>query len=248
MCFSRTIVCPDAPRPASKIADLTCAEANSGVTSTGRGLAAPVIVSGRRPVPLSSICAPVCASGCVTRAIGRRDRDASPVNSADMPAPAMTPIIRRAPVPELAKSSARAGVLRPPGPHPMTSQTPPPKFDTSAPNWRMASAVASTSSPSNRPVMRLVPVAMADRIRARCDIDLSPGTRKCPFSAAGVRLVGLCGVAGVSLMLILSREICVASSRMGFWPAMAGSKNNVERGVFAFDSRGASWQGFISSC
>ena len=247
MCFSRTVVFPGAPSPASKIADLTCAEANSGATSKGRGCAAPVIVNGRRPVPLSSIWAPVCASGCVTRAIGRRVNEASPVNSADMPAPATTPITRRAPVPELPKSSAWVGVLKPAGPQPPTSQTPSPRLQTVAPNWRMAWAVASTSSPSKSPVMRLVPVAMAARISARCDIDLSPGTRKCPLSGAGVRSFEPCGVAGLSLILILSREICVASSRMGIWPPK-GQKNNVESGDFAFDSRGASWQGFISSC
>ena len=46
-----------------------------------------------------------------------------------------------------------------------------------APSARMALAVLMTSSPSSRPVMRVSPTASAPRISARCEIDLSPGTR-----------------------------------------------------------------------
>ena len=48
----------------------------------------------------------------------------------------------------------------------------------------MAAPVRSTSSPSSRPSMRVSPTASAPRIRARCEIDLSPGTRTRPVEAA----------------------------------------------------------------
>ena len=47
---------------------------------------------------------------------------------------------------------------------------------------RIAAAVDRTSSPSNKPVIRLSPTASADNINERCEIDLSPGTRIRPLS------------------------------------------------------------------
>src|SRR3569623_1473434 len=49
-----------------------------------------------------------------------------------------------------------------------------------APRSRMACAVLSTSSPSRSPATVLSPTVKADRMRARCEIDLSPGTRARP--------------------------------------------------------------------
>src|SRR4029450_6602591 len=44
----------------------------------------------------------------------------------------------------------------------------------------MTSAVCSTSSPSSMPEMVVSPTVSAPRIRTRCEIDLSPGTRARP--------------------------------------------------------------------
>ena len=52
---------------------------------------------------------------------------------------------------------------------------------------RSALAVLSTSSPSSRPVMRVRPVASAPSISARCEIDLSPGTRTRPRQRPGLQ-------------------------------------------------------------
>src|SRR5258708_23027525 len=46
----------------------------------------------------------------------------------------------------------------------------------------MALPVLSTSSPSSSPEMRVSPTVSAPKIRARCEIDLSPGTRTRPLS------------------------------------------------------------------
>ena len=54
-----------------------------------------------------------------------------------------------------------------------------------APSARMAAAVASTSSPSSRPSISVSPTASAPSISARCEIDLSPGTRATARQGAG---------------------------------------------------------------
>src|SRR6516225_7216455 len=77
---------------------------------------------------------------------------------------------------------ARAGSTRPPTPRPRTSQLPP-SLRTSVPKASRALAVLRTSSPSSKPVMCVRPVARAPSTSARCDIDLSPGTRTRPDNA-----------------------------------------------------------------
>ncbi len=54
-----------------------------------------------------------------------------------------------------------------------------------APRAVMALAVLTTSSASRRPLMRVSPMAMAPSMRARCDMDLSPGTLIRPFKTGG---------------------------------------------------------------
>src|SRR6185312_4740097 len=84
------------------------------------------------------------------------------------------------PVPELPKSSAEAGWAKPATPTPRTCQANGPVRSTFAPSARMDLAVLRTSSPSRRPEIRVSPTESAPRMRARCEIDLSPGTRTFP--------------------------------------------------------------------
>ena len=77
----------------------------------------------------------------------------------------------------------RSGSARPPTPRPSTSQVAP-TLRTGQPSACSALAVLSTSSPSSRPAMRVRPVASAPNISARCEIDLSPGTRTRPEAPA----------------------------------------------------------------
>ncbi len=93
----------------------------------------------------------------------------------------MTPSINRVPVPELPKSSGADGWRSPPTPRPVTCQALP-TFSIGAPSACSALAVSSTSSASSSPVSRVTPVAKAPSISARCEIDLSPGTRTRPRS------------------------------------------------------------------
>src|SRR6188768_3295969 len=48
----------------------------------------------------------------------------------------------------------------------------------------MAASVASVSAERPKPLMRVSPSAIAPSRSARCEIDLSPGTRTCPRTAA----------------------------------------------------------------
>ena len=94
---------------------------------------------------------------------------------------AMRPRQSLTPVPALPKSSGASGLARPATPTPLTCQAPSAPVVTLAPSASMARAVASTSSDSSRPRMRVSPTEMAPSISARCDIDLSPGTRIRPL-------------------------------------------------------------------
>ena len=70
-----------------------------------------------------------------------------------------------------------------------------------------ALAVCRTSSPSSRPVICVRPVAMAPSIRARCEMDLSPGTRAVPLSA---RAFSACNGAALEIWDKAGNPGCVA--------------------------------------
>src|SRR3954468_21814664 len=125
----------------------------------------------------------MASTGSRMRCIGRFRRLASPSKVTVIGQPATAPISRRQPVPELPKSSASCGCRKPPTPTPCTRQAPSPVRSTLAPSARMALPVLRTSSPSSSPKIRVSPTASAPKISARCEIDLSPGTRTRPASA-----------------------------------------------------------------
>src|SRR3954464_9051336 len=127
--------------------------------------------------------------------MGRERKLASPVKVALMGVVAIAPITRREPVPELPKSSSDLGLFQRPTPVPITRQRPRPSAVSSAPKPRRAPAVEWTSPDSSRPVMRVSPSARAPRIRARWEMDLSPGTWAMPLRGPARRAVSGAGLA-----------------------------------------------------
>src|SRR5262245_15533686 len=72
-------------------------------------------------------------------------------------------------------------------PRPRARHTPSAPRAASPPSRRMAAAVRSTSSPSSSPWISVSPTASAPSISERWEIDLSPGARAVPESAAALR-------------------------------------------------------------
>ena len=130
------------------------------------------------------------------RRIGRLRSEASPSKVAVMPCPPTTPIISREPVPALPKSSTPSGASRPPTPtpsHPPAALARPRDGGAErAAGLRRAQHVAR---PPAGPRSRVSPTASRPRISARCEIDLSPGTRTRPVRPALRRAVS--GVGAV---------------------------------------------------
>ena len=131
-----------------------------------------------RPSPARLTLAPISASGSRTRRIGRRRSEASPSNVAV--------IGNRRPRPSPAGNRCRncrnrgdRGSAKPATPTPSTRHAP---VRCARPRAERLHGVGglSTSSPSSRPEMRVGPTASAPRMSARCEIDLSPGTRTRP--------------------------------------------------------------------
>jgi hypothetical protein len=181
---SITVVIPGVLRPASRIADLTCAEATGRRYSIRTAGARPRTIKGRRPPGEAEMSAPICDNGSMTRPIGRPDRLASPTKVVAIGWLETRPISRRVEVPLLPMSSASRGWSRPPTPTPSITHSPSPVRSIFAPIARIAAAVARTSCPSSSPLTRLVPTASADNIRARCEMLLSPGIAILPLSGA----------------------------------------------------------------
>ncbi len=102
---SRTTVAPSAARPASRMADFTCALATFDVQSMPRS-APPVTRSGgRQRSPCPSTVAPISSRGSATRSMGRVESDSSPTSSVSQAKPATRPASSRMEVPEFPQSS-----------------------------------------------------------------------------------------------------------------------------------------------
>jgi len=115
--------------------------------------------------------------------MGRRRNESSPVNAESNPCPASTPVSRRIAVPEFPMSRIFPGALSPESPVPRTRVVLP-QFLISAPNCRQALAVAFTSSASSNPSIADSPRARLARIKARWEMDLSPGGTSSPRNGA----------------------------------------------------------------
>jgi len=139
-------------------------------------------------------------SGWAMRSIGRRLRESSPVSRVEKLCPARMPSSRRIPVPELPMSSGPSGAWRPRRPTPWIAsiisvperekragragsmlRTIP--VSERAPMASTALSVLRVSPAKRKPVISVVPSAMAPSITARWEMDLSPGTETSPRMA-----------------------------------------------------------------
>ena len=123
----------------------------------------------------------------MTRPIGRFDSEASPMQRGGERRRGHQPHRQPDPGAGIAEIERPSGSSRPANADAldMPGAVVPP-FDR-APSAAMALAVLITSSASSRPVTLVSPIATAPSIRARCDIDLSPGTRMRPVSPWALR-------------------------------------------------------------
>src|SRR5579875_142523 len=124
--------------------------------------------------------APINRRGAATRSIGRRATEPSPCSTQRPSMVATRPASSRIPVPELPTSMTASGSRRCPWVPSTNSSVP--LGRTLAPRATTASRVWLTSAPRFSPARRDVPDAQAATKRARCDMDLSPGTRSRPRS------------------------------------------------------------------
>ncbi len=117
------------------------------------------------------------------RSIGRVRSDSSPVRVNVPSCAASRPDSRRISVPELPASTGPSGSRSPRSPTPRTRTRSTSSSSTSTPSARRASSVDSVSAALPKPAMRVSPSLTAPISAARCEIDLSPGTRMWPTRA-----------------------------------------------------------------
>ena len=112
--------------------------------------------------------------------------------------------------------AASAGARSPRMPAPANARCPGPRRSCRTPIADSAASVEAQSSPSRKPWISVVPSAIAPSIAARCDIDLSPGTRTSPLTwAPGLvtkvrAAVFHAGPAIAVVMAASSRSFCSA--------------------------------------
>jgi hypothetical protein len=133
-----------------------------------------VIVNGGFESALE-ICAPINFNGSIIRRIGRDESDESPVKVALNFCPASKPASMRIVDPLLPQLSGWLGSLNPPNLTPAI-ETRPCSLITGTPNACKQLKVEAQSWLVEKFSNSDVPVAIAARIAARCDIDLSPGS------------------------------------------------------------------------
>src|SRR6266571_2050036 len=146
---------------------------------------------GGRPSGPSSTTAPIRRRGIATRCMGRPDREASPESTYLPGRPASAPASNRIVVPELPASRAASATTSQPTPStPRAGGTPP--GGRSRPRRPRQAIVEATSAPGAAPRISDRPRAMAARMSARCETDLSPGTARVPRSrSTGVTVTSI---------------------------------------------------------
>ena len=118
---SATVVAPSAASPASRMADLTCAEATGVSMRWPPAIAPPSITSGGSvPSARALTRAPRARSGWTMRPIGRPRREPSPVSTERNGNPASRPLSSRIVVPEFPQSSTSEASWSPARPRPRT--------------------------------------------------------------------------------------------------------------------------------
>ena len=130
--------------PAKRIALLTWALGVAAEYVIGVNVV-PWIVSGGRP-SFDSMRQPIVPSGSITRRMGRRDSDSSPITVVVNGCAASTPDIMRIVVPELPASRGTDGAAKRPSPRPMTV-TVVPSSRTLMPSARRQASVEWQSAP-----------------------------------------------------------------------------------------------------
>ena len=167
--------------PASSTADLTCALAT--LARWRSGLSWPVArartrTGSRSGSPSYSIRVPMARRGYTIRRMGRLRSDGSPSRTAATPAPDRIPVSNRAVVP-LFPQSSRGGAppARPPPGQRIVRPPSSSSHSMAAPSRCMARTLERTSAPVESPRTTESEAASGARSAARCEIDLSPGTR-----------------------------------------------------------------------
>ena len=169
---------------AKRSADFTWADGASRMKFRVSTAGVPSNCSGSRP-SVVSIRAPNARSWAAAGSIGRRRSETSPSKRALTPAPAQAPRSIRAVDPEFMQSRVAPDSWRPSG-EPLTMSWSPSRWNAT-PSAASASCVARTSRPGLRLRIRSGCAMLAAASSARCEIDLSPGTRSSPCRAPGRR-------------------------------------------------------------
>ena len=175
---SCTVTATPEAAPASRMALFTCALAVSERHSMLRRWP-PRTVMGSPSAGATSTVAPISRKGWAMRRIGRRLRLASPTKRLANGSAAATPATSRVVVPLFPQSRSTTGAVSPRAPRPtiVTSADSGGIGTPSAPNTL---AVLCTSADGRISRILDAPSASAAKINARCDSDLSPGTRITP--------------------------------------------------------------------
>lgn len=174
--FSVIFIVPPDTSAANNNAPLTCADAVSkdNSLSSCTQVLSPVT---KRALSVFRMSNPISRNGRITLSIGRRDKEASPLNTALIPSPAATPASSRAVVPLFPQSSTR-GSFREGRALSGYTVTDVPRKTKSAPIFFRQSAVDSVSLQMQAFSISVVPSASAPQINARWVIDLSPKFRR----------------------------------------------------------------------